>query len=433
MNRLTTTRSAWFALACGLGLIGCGDSNAGHQADAGIVIDAAPQVDAASDTNTCSSNDAGVCCSSTDCSGATPTCDTTTHACRACTGDGDCASTVCDLETGACLAADNVVYAAPAGSETAACTQQAPCTIARAFEIAATPRDTIKLEPGAYTSSIVVTTPKLTIHGFGATWTAPAGGRSLKLDNRQGAPEHHLRIEGVSFVEQTSGAPISCTSFPAVPATLELDRVSIDVPDAALDLLGCTGSITRSAIRDRGTDTTMSHAVIFTAAPLTIDRTRIEGSYGITAYAPGVVITNSVIAASGTALLASTLGESGAGTFQVSFSTILTSHLACSRLQLDNSIVVNPRSDAPADTIDGAACTVKYTTVFPQTAAVPGDNNKVGVDPMLKDPAAGDYHLKTGSPAIDAADPAATLAIDFEGTSRPQGAHSDMGAFERAP
>jgi hypothetical protein len=54
----------------------------------------------------------------------------------------------------------------------------------------------------------------------------------------------------------------------------------------------------------------------------------------------------------------------------------------------------------------------------------------VGTNPMLKDAANGDFHLQMSSPAIDAADPAATDAVDFDGTARPQGARRDIGAFE---
>jgi len=427
MNRLPTACSYLVAVACVLGLIGCSDSNDGHRSDAGIRSDAAPEVDAASDANVCVSSTAGACCSSTECSGTTPTCDTSTHACRACTGDGDCASAVCDLETGACVATDNVVYAAPAGSDTAA------CTIARAFEIAATPRDTIKLEPGAYTSSITVSTPTLTVHGFGATWNAPAGSHSLKLDNPQNAPEHHLRVVGVSFVDQTSGPTISCTSLPSVPARIELDRVSIDAADKAVYPRGCSGAISRSSIRSHYMDDTTFNPVIAAVMPLTIDRTVIDGGRGIAASSTDIVITNSVIANQGNAFAVNSLGEGSVGRFRVSFSTIINSHVSCNQLQLGNSVILNQSSGAPADTITGIDCAVTFTTVFPQTTSLPGDNNKLGVDPMLKDPAAGDYRLKPGSPAIDAADPAATTAIDFEGTPRPQGARSDMGAFELVP
>lgn len=42
----------------------------------------------------------------------------------------------------------------------------------------------------------------------------------------------------------------------------------------------------------------------------------------------------------------------------------------------------------------------------------------------------GNYHLKAGSPAIDAANPSYPVSTDFDGVSRPQGAGYDIGAYE---
>ncbi len=43
----------------------------------------------------------------------------------------------------------------------------------------------------------------------------------------------------------------------------------------------------------------------------------------------------------------------------------------------------------------------------------------------------GDYHLRPGSPAVDAGTATGAPAADLEGTPRPQGAGVDMGAYER--
>ena len=96
---------------------------------------------------------------------------------------------------------------------------------------------------------------------------------------------------------------------------------------------------------------------------------------------------------------------------------------------MENSIVANFLPSAPTNTVVGAGSIAGYSLTFPQTAPLAGPANK-NSNPMLVSPGTGDYHLKLGSPAIDAADPNATLMIDYSGKSRPQGAARDLGAFE---
>lgn len=58
-----------------------------------------------------------------------------------------------------------------------------------------------------------------------------------------------------------------------------------------------------------------------------------------------------------------------------------------------------------------------------------GTDCQVG-DPRWVNPSAGDFHLQAGSPAIDRGSATDAPAVDFEGTSRPQGHGVDIGAFE---
>jgi hypothetical protein len=52
-------------------------------------------------------------------------------------------------------------------------------------------------------------------------------------------------------------------------------------------------------------------------------------------------------------------------------------------------------------------------------------------DPMFVSPLGGDFHLRSGSPAIDAGSSDDAPSDDFDGAPRPQGAGYDIGAFER--
>ena len=59
-----------------------------------------------------------------------------------------------------------------------------------------------------------------------------------------------------------------------------------------------------------------------------------------------------------------------------------------------------------------------------------GDDYVQG-DPQFEDPTNGNFHLRQGSPAVDAGSSADAPADDFDGMPRPQGAGYDIGAFER--
>ena len=79
-------------------------------------------------------------------------------------------------------------------------------------------------------------------------------------------------------------------------------------------------------------------------------------------------------------------------------------------------------------------CEVSYSNV--QGGITPHNNRPVvgegniDTDPLFVDPFRVDYRIQPESLAKDAADPAATLAADFDGKPRPSGSAHDIGAHE---
>ena len=381
------------------------------------------------------------CLQSAQCPSTAPTCDVAEHACRKCEGDDECASRVCDLSVGVCVPAERILYVSPSGTDVASCGELDPCSIAHAFASLDTARQTIKLAPGSYTASITLSAQTVLVDGYGATVNAAAGQRSFQLDNGSAVKLVGLRIVNIN---QTNGIGIACeTPLGGATPSVTLDEVTVDSADTAVLAHPGSVSISRSRLHTQGT---MKQIVLaFPTSSVIIDRTFLDGGDGILADGSASVVrlTNSVIRnqTEGIGGGSNIFGQ-GAGSMFVSFSTVIDSRVGCGSSAtarcaggtdvgscLDNTVVYNTAGGAPADTVQGTACTASFCLVFPQSTAISGSNNQY-VDPMLVNASGADYHLVRGSPAIDAADPTTTDMIDYDGINRPQGTRSDIGAFE---
>jgi len=327
-----------------------------------------------------------------------------------------------------------VIYAAPTGSTTSSCTQNAPCSLDRAFAISDSTRSTIKLAPGVYDTPITVTNKRVRVIAKGATISSSSGSTLTVYDAGS------LSLEGGTIVNTSTGGGLGAvvarsTNNVDVPELVLRDS-TVESLKRGLHLEKAQATVVRSTIRATG-DSALG-GINGTIA--TVDRSSLVGNGYMILSADASVLrfTNSIIGPSNTG---DDVFAAVGGAVVVSFSTVLgvatctNDPAVCggpgaNGVCFDNSIVANLRVGAPPNAITGQACVSTYTLAFPQTAALPGTGNKVGINPKFKNPSANDLHLDTGSPAIDAASPTATLGTDFEGKTRPQGAQRDLGAFE---
>jgi len=148
-----------------------------------------------------------------------PVCDATARTCRGCATDGEGASQICDETAGLCIAESVVLYAAPNGSSTSACSQLAPCSIERAFAVSDNTRNTIKLTAGVYDASITVANKRISVVASGATISSSSASTLTVHDNAS------LTVEGGTIVN-------SATS--ALGAVVARSTNNVDVPELVL-------------------------------------------------------------------------------------------------------------------------------------------------------------------------------------------------------
>ena len=370
------------------------------------------------------------CAVDADCPMSVPVCDT--GVCRGCSEDSECTSAACDTDSGTCLDATKLVYTSASGNGTSTCSQTDPCTLDRAFAIVDASRPNIKLASGTYTTYETFTgTYALTIYG-------PATLNGLAISSNGGA----LRLRDL-----TSAQGVTCVSATSVSAapTLDIERMTLNVDSnngGGLNVDRCNVTLSDVTINATGSGrgATFEGQAGSGSSLVTADKLRmVGGDPGIyLANQSSLTITNAIFENQGSTFGVIQLGTSGTGgeSGSISFSTFHNTTLKCPTgntiLSLSNSVFLFEGAGAPTNTVSGSACTHTYDMIKPQSTA-PTGTNLLNMDPRFVNAAASDFHLMAGSPAIDAADPAATLSTDYDGTARPQGAGRDIGAFEYKP
>lgn len=368
----------------------------------------------------CDTNlDHGTCVECTDgsrdaCPATRPLC--ISDSCQPCTQHAQCPSHVC-LPDGSCADAGQVAYVRPGGTGTT-CTDAAPCG-----KLA----DGVKAKPIVKIEGAIADDKPTTIDGKAALILADPGSKLTRT---------------------TAGV------------ILDVRNDNADVRVYDLEISGGTGAKTDAMVSLSGGATpklTLGHVtigsnqgigIVATTGTLAVTRSTIIGNAGggISVNSAQFDITNNVIVGNGVATggastaLGAVLIISDAATRRFDFNTVTGNNAAAGNAAGVNCVVGQAAAfadDIVFDNVSGLAklqiaggCTWTYSDIGESgtTAVVTGTGN-INADPAFMIPAS-DYHLKPDSPAKNAADPGATLAVDIDGNVRPQDGRSDMGADE---
>jgi hypothetical protein len=360
------------------------------------------------------------------------------HNCRTCVKDGECDSGACDLAAGRCVDQAAILYASPAGFSTDPCTQTLPCTMQRAAQLVNTSTPYIVLRPGRYSGGADFNGKKATITGSNAIVDIVDDPLSLiTIENGSAIFMRNVNIDDhvTNLMTETLGA------------------IVVDGSNLTIDNMQSTTTLIRAI--------GVARDVFANGSILTITNSSFSGP-GVLGEGPGVIIdrcafrnfsanlysisinTNDSIQLTNSTLALDSMHE----TFFLPKSTTLNqvSHIVhntfaggtginClttgASLQIfDSNVFYNVPMISSA-----AACQYRYNLSVPDAGLMGiGNIGNITGDPMFKDAADGDFHLEPGSAAIDAANPGDVFTgHDFDGTPRPQGARSDIGAFEYVP
>jgi hypothetical protein len=394
---------------------------------------------------------------------------------------------VCALAPQAAWAATR--YVAPAGAASGACRRAAPCSIAWAINgEGSRPGDTVVILGGTYTDQPVTLAKPLTIAGpeaaarpvlrgtgaGGAVFTVAAGAAGSLIS--------HLAVQAAG--DGTAGLDVGDTAAlddldvrTATGPCLRSTATGVRIDDS---MFSETGVATEPCLESTGADTewngvTVTAINVETAASMTGNGKVLDSDFtgqvtgleladkpdahrvtaigaqrgialvGTTFLTDSVAIAraggSAVYAASGThQLLNMTAWGEGAGSIGVHA-------LDGAQLTIKNTIARGEAADLSADpatqtiTADCAVftgCPAGTITVdHSNFATAPGvtDNGlNSSRDPRFADPAFEDFHLRRGSPAIDAGSfEFNSGSADRDGLFRWLGNAPDMGAFEYAP
>jgi len=352
-------------------------------------------------------------------------CDEVLFECRGCEENSECDSGLCGTNTeGACVAENEVVHVGGMNaSDVGACgTATAPCaTIQKGIDVTTTTKNIVLVAAGTYDERVNIASGTMSIIADGEVLLSPAssGGNDRVLDV-EGITD--VTIDGLIIDNGNGASGTNAVECVTDTATLRIHNSTIRASrNLGLSVTDCTLTVERSTISGNAGGGISINSSNFTIVNNFVVR---NGTIGVSAVGGASV---SATTANSETLSFNTFAENVSG----------AAHgISCiaSNLVADNNIFMLSDSVAPTAVISG--CGTSYSLVDAESTGNSGATaNNLSANAIFDDVMNNDFHLVTGSsgsPGIDAADPAATLAIDIDGDMRPLvvGGARDMGADE---
>jgi hypothetical protein len=367
--------------------------------------------------------------------GTSPVCNDNEHTCRGCSSHDECAASDVCLPSGACADANDVAYVSASGTGTT-CTQASPCNTVTAG--LGTNRPYVKIT-GTIDEAITINGSRtVTLLGApGAKLTRTNNGSLLRVEDSAHVSIYDLEISGALGSNVGISVPVASS------VTLALTRVTVQ-NNAGGGISASSGTLTVSQSTISGN---AGGGITASGGTLTVSQSTLSGNAGggISLSSSAFDISNSFIIKNGG--LTSTFGGvlingSNTGTRRLAFNTVtrnggpdnavtgVTCVLVNQPVTFSNTIVYGNQVNGTGSQVGGTNCNWTYSDVGPQTVSGTGN---VNADPQFVNATQDDFHLTSGSPAQDVADPSATLTVDVDGDMRPQGAGRDIGADEYTP
>lgn len=423
----------------------------------------------------------------------TPVC-ATDGRCVECSDHEDCQSDVCDRDNNVCVPESDIVFVRagddeadppdPGGTDASGCgLRQQPCaSIGYAVENRidnGVGREWIRTTAGQYLENLDLEGESIRIVGEdGVVIFGDLAVDATTMRLRANASLHLDRVEmGIGIVN------LLCTGEPDARASMRVERSLLlgsrngfeSLRSSACDVWLTDTTIRRSdedaIVLERDSTLVFVGGIVAESRGLALSAdggsVQIERVLffdncqgGITLNRTDFTIRNNVIAFNGDDTDAGACAPSGFGGIRIqndgpnvrefSFNTVVgnrkqeniggASGVLCQTsapIDIENSIIWdNTKGMATDDVQVSGFCEVSYSNVqggvigAPMLPGLIAGDGIIDTTPLFVDPFRYDYHLTPESPAKDAANPEATLTIDFDGNERPIDGRHDMGAFE---